>query len=157
VRVGVTGHQSIPASAYAAVLGEVENELRRYAANFRGVSSLAAGADQIFSEAVLRLGGKLHVVLPCRHYDAAFESSATLANFRVLLQRADAAETLDFDQPSEEAFLAAGRRVVVLSDVLVAVWDGQPAKGLGGTADIVEFARSRNIEISIVWPSDAER
>jgi hypothetical protein len=28
-------------------------------------------------------------------------------------------------------------------DALVAVWDGQPARGRGGTADIVAYARKK--------------
>ena len=34
-----------------------------------------------------------------------------------------------------------GRYVLDRCDVLVAVWDGQPARGRGGTADIVAMAR----------------
>src|SRR5271165_2228772 len=36
----------------------------------------------------------------------------------------------------EDAYMAAGRRVVDLSDVMIAVWIAKPAKGKGGTADI---------------------
>jgi len=36
----------------------------------------------------------------------------------------------------EDAYMAAGRRVVDLSDVMIAVWNAKPAKGKGGTADI---------------------
>jgi len=42
----------------------------------------------------------------------------------------------------EEAFLAAGKRVVDLSDIVIAVRDGEPAKGKGGTADSVAYALS---------------
>jgi hypothetical protein len=37
----------------------------------------------------------------------------------------------------------AGRVVVDRSSVLVAAWDGQPSRGLGGTADVVAYARER--------------
>src|SRR6266850_2059881 len=66
-----------------------------------------------------------------------------LEKFRLLLQRAETVEKLPFHKPSEDAFFAAGRRVVENSDILLAVWDGKPAKGKGGTADIVEYARKR--------------
>ena len=41
-------------------------------------------------------------------------------------------------------YLAAGCRVAALADLLLAVWDGEPARGRGGTADVVAFAR-RNL------------
>ena len=40
-----------------------------------------------------------------------------------------------------EAFLAAGRYIVDHCDVLFAVWDGLPAGAMGGTGDVVEYAR----------------
>jgi len=46
---------------------------------------------------------------------------------------------MPFDDPSETAFWEAGKRVVETSDYMIAVWNGLPAKGLGGTADIVRF------------------
>jgi len=33
-------------------------------------------------------------------------------------------------------------RVVDLADLLIAVWDGKPARGPGGTADVVAYAAS---------------
>jgi hypothetical protein len=47
---------------------------------------------------------------------------------------------LPFTVPSEEAFYEAGKRVVQISDLMIAVWNGKPAAGLGGTADIVKYS-----------------
>jgi hypothetical protein len=33
------------------------------------------------------------------------------------------------------------------SDMLIAIWDGKPAAGLGGTADAVGYALERRIKI----------
>jgi hypothetical protein len=43
------------------------------------------------------------------------------------------------------------------SSVLVAVWDGQPARGLGGTADVVAYARQRGVPMEVIWPRGATR
>ena len=43
------------------------------------------------------------------------------------------------------------------ADRLVAVWDGEPARGYGGTADIVEAARDRELPITVIWPEGARR
>lgn len=40
---------------------------------------------------------------------------------------------------------------------LIAVWDGQPAAGFGGTADVVAYARNHDIVVTVVWPDGAER
>ena len=41
--------------------------------------------------------------------------------------------------------------------MLVAVWDGQPARGLGGTADVVAYARQRGVPMEVIWPQGATR
>src|SRR5258708_40100100 len=42
----------------------------------------------------------------------------------------------------EDYYLAVGHWIVEHSDLLFFVWDGYPAEGRGGTADIASFARS---------------
>jgi hypothetical protein len=121
------------------------------------VSSLAEGADQLFAQAVLELGGRFQAVIPSAHYDTTFNTPTTRAQFSELLGKAYRVETLDFPQPSEDAFLAAGQRVVELSSLLIAVWDGEKARGPGGTADIVQCARESGREVIVVWPEGAIR
>lgn len=116
-----------------------------------GVSSLAKGADQLFAACILEAGHSLEAVLPCRAYAATFDS-ADRDDYIALLKCADQVVTLDFGPPTEEAFLAAGQYVASHVDRLVAVWDGGPAQGRGGTADIVSYARSINVPVMVVWP-----
>jgi len=40
---------------------------------------------------------------------------------------------------------------------MFAVWDGKPADGLGGTADVVGYARERAIPVQVFWPAGLER
>jgi hypothetical protein len=42
-------------------------------------------------------------------------------------------------------------------DAMVAVWDGAPAGGHGGTADVVDAARERGVPVTVVWPVGARR
>lgn len=64
---------------------------------------------------------------------------------------------LPFDTANRDAYAAAGE--VVLADVaaLVAVWDGAPPDGRGGTGDTVQTARARGLPVTIVWPDGARR
>ena len=48
-------------------------------------------------------------------------------------------------------------RVLDESDLLVAVWDGQPARRLGGTAQVVDAAEERRLPVTVVWPAGATR
>lgn len=154
--VGITGHQDIPHDALEAVKEGIAQALARFTGPI-GLSSLATGADQIFAKNVLQIGGRLHVILPCEGYDSTFSDKEALDCFRKLLTRAERVEKLEYNHPSEEAFLDAGRRIVDLSDVLMAVWDGGEAKGKGGTADIVRYAKTKGIEVVMIWPPGVSR
>jgi hypothetical protein len=41
--------------------------------------------------------------------------------------------------------------------VLLAVWDGTPSQGVGGTADVVAFAGERGVPTTVVWPPGSRR
>lgn len=106
-----------------------------------GVTSLAVGADTMFAELVLSLGGSLEVVVPFSGYEERFAEGRDRRVYSSLLGRAAAVEVLGRHDTDEEAYYAAGRRVADLSSLLILVWDARPAAGLGGTADIAEYAR----------------
>lgn len=105
-----------------------------------GVTGLAAGADSVFAAAVLALGGTLHVVLAYEGFERSLESGGERDELARLLARAEKVETLAQHESDDEAYLSAGKRVVELSDLLVAVWNGEPARGVGGTGDVVGYA-----------------
>lgn len=154
--VGVTGHQNLPPLAVPSIAAHIKRELAR-AAKLEGICSLAAGADQLFATLVLKAGGSLHVVIPSRHYETTFSKIDELANYRKLLDCAAVVEEIDYDEPSDTAFFEAGQRVVDVCDRLIAIWDGKPARGVGGTADIVRYAQRRHRDVSVIWPKDAVR
>jgi hypothetical protein len=157
VRIGVSGHQSIPIEALSFVECGIEAILDRRRSGLIGLSSLAVGADQLFAAAVLRAGGRLHAVLPCRGYEETFKKSDDLHRYHAFIESAEDVEILDYSVPSEEAFLAAGKRIAAISDLLIAVWDGQPARGSGGTADIVAHAQAIGTPVEVVWPVGLSR
>lgn len=52
----------------------------------------------------------------------------------------------------------AGSEILVgLVDRLLAVWDGKPARGYGGTADVVAYARRTGVPVRVLWPEGASR
>jgi len=156
IAVGISGHQKMPEVASAFARQSLAQLLPR-GQGLLGYSSLAKGADQIFAEYVLGLGAQLHVVLPCADYESTFGPTQDRARYRFLLGKAVAVDTLGFARPSEEAFFAAGRAIVDACDWLIAVWDGRPAQGPGGTADIVAYAEHLGRRVEVVWPPGVSR
>jgi len=155
--VAITGHQRWPEAADAPIRAGIAAALAGAARPLVGATSLAAGADQLFARMVLEAGGALHVVVPCARYEEAFADEAARGEYRYLLAQAAESEQLAHAQPSEEAYAQAGFRVVDLCDLLIAVWDGAPARGKGGTGEVVNYARQRGKPVGIVWPGGVKR
>lgn len=155
-RVGITGHRDLAGRTREAVAAALAAELAALRP-VDGVTSLAEGADQIFADEVLAAGGTLTAVIPCTGYERSFVTDGGAAAYRGLRARACEVIELDFGEPSDEAYWAAGRRVVELADALLAVWDGSPSGGVGGTADVVAFARERAVPTTVIWPAGARR
>jgi hypothetical protein len=152
-RVGITGHRLLDnPKAWDWVHDALLEELARLRPPYVAVSSLAIGADQLLARLVLEQGGKLHAVLPFENIERSF-SAEDVYSYRDLARQASV-EILETEGSEEDAYLAAGQRVVRLSDVLIAVWDGMPAKGRGGTADIVRFAQREGVPIVHINPID---
>lgn len=155
--LGCTGHQAIPVEALSfvedGVVGVIEDAGHE---KLDGVCSLAVGADQLFARCVLDVGGQLHVVVPCDGYEGTFDAEGLRA-YQSLLAQATDVETLPYSEPSEEAFLVAGYRVAERCEQLLAVWDGEPAKGLGGTADVVKRATELGRTVHVIWPEGVSR
>ncbi len=154
--IGISGHQNLPAAARRQAEDDIRPVLARQHGPFTGMTSLAEGADQLFAELVLKAGGSLHAVIPARGYETTFSGHA-LDTYHRLLGAATETTRLPFEAPDEAAFHAAGTYIVEHCDLLVAVWDGRPARGLGGTGDAVAHARALGREVLVSWPQGVER
>jgi hypothetical protein len=150
VRFGITGHQVLP----TRIVDRAEEHWQRVlpiGMQLYGVSSLAEGADQLFAAHVLAAGGVLEAILPCEGYAGSLVTDDGRARLEELRRAATTVTTLPHPQPSDKAFLAAGQAMVDRCDHVFAIWDGQPARGVGGTADIVAYARSRGRPVTVLW------
>ncbi|WP_098008507.1 hypothetical protein [Streptomyces sp. sk226] len=150
-RIGVTGHRSIPAEARPHVLAGLRAAFRGRERATHALSSLAVGADQLFADLALARGAELTAVIPSGDYETCFESAADLARYRALKARAVREVRLDFPHSTDEAYYAAGTYIADHCDRLLAVWDGLPARGLGGTGDIVTYARTLGRPVTVIW------
>lgn len=147
MKVGITGHQRLEdASSWEWVKMEMDDQLARLRRPLVGIACLAEGADSLFAELILQRGGSLEAVVPFPEYEQVF-SARQRDRYRALLDAASAITVLEERPSKQESYLAAGKKVVDATDLLLAVWDGKPAGGLGGTADIVEYARQERKQI----------
>jgi hypothetical protein len=135
------------------------------------VSPLAEGSDRLVAVEVLkREGARLEAVLPLElsDYLESFDSEESRKEFldllhkcrqprvlrrRLLSQDFSAEQVLD---ARRRAYAEAGRYMVDHCDILIAIWDGRPARGEGGTAEVVDYAREQNRPLIRVWPEDLE-
>lgn len=168
--VGVTGHRkdALPSDSESQLkerLREVLERLRSGAEEVRlasgiffanesmrllFVSPLADGADQSAAELALKLGFELHAILPFEReeYRRDMADEDSRQRFDTLIGQATCVLELPGSRDHElDAYVMAGRGTVAHCDVLIAVWDGQPPRGRGGTGEIVGLAFDRGTPV----------
>jgi hypothetical protein len=156
-RIGITGHTNLTQATENVVSAALRHVLHQTCrSGLVGVTCLARGADQLFAQAVLDLGGRLEVVLPAPDYWTKIQP-ANLARYDALLTAAESVHVMPFETSRRESYLAASEYLLSHVDELVAVWDGGPSGGLGGTADVVSAARQRGLPVRVIWPQGAAR
>ena len=154
VKVGVTGHRFL--SDQDGIAAQIDLALRRIMEAFGSdgltvISELAIGADQLVASRALALPGTQLIVplpLPLSQYLEDFKTPSLKRSFTELFHRASAIRIMPPAPTRDDAYHAAGVYVVEHSDVMITIWDGQPARGRGGTAEIVALARERGLPLA---------
>ncbi|MEI7871617.1 MAG: hypothetical protein WCK95_05835 [Alphaproteobacteria bacterium] len=147
--IGVTGHRQIAASCTAKIEAAVLSILEGVRAKAPDaplllLTGLAEGADRLVARlAVERFGAELVAVLPraADDYRQDFATADSKAEFDRLLGSA----RLVVSPPAgaghsvpTDGYLWAGNFTALHSHLLIALWDGDEARGDGGTAEIVQ-------------------
>lgn len=157
LNIGVTGHRLNRISQRQ--LDRLTPRLRRLLAQIAAasradgltlLSGLAEGADRHLARLALEAGYALHAVLPFarKTCERGFSGAASRAQFHEFVARAEHVTELP-GHPGcvGQAYRRAGHALVDAADVLLAVWDGQPAQGAGGTAEVVNEACRRRVPV----------
>lgn len=172
VRIGVTGHRD-PVDI-DAVTRAVRDRLQEVSNRFPDsdttkitfivISALAEGADRIVAEQALEAfrerGVQLYAVLPMEAEEYGRDFPDSVHEFAELLEPPTVTIKLPPTRDRDEAYENVGRYVVDHSDVMLALWDGHPPKGRGGSAEIVGYARRQGTPVLLVptrRAEDAER
>jgi hypothetical protein len=158
--IGVTGHRTIenPVLLQAAVQSAITKILQMAPALkntpvvLSVLSPLAEGADRLIAQEVLKIPqAMLEVILPLEKgvYLLDFDTGASKKEFEDLISRARNVRILPARESRAAAYEGVGRYIVEQCDVLIALWDGKPAAGRGGTGEIVQYARKNHCPL--VW------
>ena len=168
--VGVTGHRSevlekgnvedlrkrvrdsllLLEQSARALLEQARECFAEGPARLRFVSPIADGADQIAASIALELGWELQAVIPFARdvYRASLANDAGRERFDRLVEQAYCVLELPGDlNDSVDAYVMIGRATVAHCDALIAIWDGEPPRGRGGTAEVVQLALSRGTAV----------
>ncbi len=118
----------------------------------RIISPLAEGSDRIAARAGLAFGAELQCPLPfpAAEYEHDFKTEPAREEFHSLLSKASAVLELEGVRGDEDAaYERVGRAVIYQSDIVIAIWDGGPAAGRGGTTQMLDEAMA--LKVPIVW------
>ena len=177
--LGFSGHRRLPdESAARRALREEIASLKAEAAarNSRvtAVSSIALGADLMFAEECLAAGLPWKCLLPFPKDEFRKDdfAEADWARVEECLAKAYRVEVTSQGIPPDAearntAYLDCGHRTVEAADVMLLLWNGQPAAGKGGTGDMWEYTRTLNKPVwhfntgtgeirRAGWPGEAE-
>ncbi|HEY45962.1 MAG TPA: hypothetical protein G4O14_04160 [Anaerolineae bacterium] len=152
--IGVTGHRWIEETreVLAAIDHVIEKIHQTYPDhNLTVLSPLAQGADRVVAKRLLRhQGTKLTAILPLpiAQYLTDFPSDESKIEFHRLLDQAGEIIELPHPTSRDEAYAAVGKYILDQCDLLIAIWDGQIAKGKGGTGEIVRIAREQGLPLA---------
>jgi len=154
--LGVTGHRNFTTDdpAITALTEKECNRIRRNypQADYLLLSGLAEGADRLVAQVAQKtLGAKLLAInpLPRDLYEKDFTDQASRLEYAGLLGQAkmqidapllaERAEIADYGEPRNHQYAWQGAFIAKRAQILIAIWDGAPAKGTGGTAQVVEW------------------
>jgi len=154
--VAVTGHrditdQEVVTIALEKAISVIEQTFPGQ--TFRLLSPLAEGTDRLAARLILpRPGWTLWGILPLpvEDYRRSFSSASARSEFDTLLKKTHTTLVLRAPVDRPESYQQLGVYLVDHCHVLLAVWDGLPARGPGGTAEIVSHARIRELPLALV-------
>src|SRR5579862_1475972 len=150
--IGFTGHRKL------SDLAKCRNAIRKVLLDWidkvpgvvYGVTSAASGGDLLFAETCIELNLPIRVFLPFPKelFREDFDDPAW-ARAECVFGKALSVEVTGAGEKLPERYYECGIKTVQQSQLLVALWDGEPSQGLGGTADMVHFAKEQGRPV--IW------
>ncbi len=161
IRVMAGGHreEGLRAADREALARRIGHTLDLIASRSRGtprlIVSLAEGADRLIVDEALARGWPVTAVLPFvqDEFEHDFDTAASRQEYREMLARAahviEVPGVRGVDAGDGAAYAAANQVMLDQADLVLSVWDGKPARGPGGTAEVIAQGRSRGLPV--IW------
>ena len=153
--VGFSGHRKLADPKVATeAIRKIFDRLAAHCGPLATVSSAASGADTLFVEEAARrqLPCRLVLPFPKSRFRRDF-SPADWQRILPLIGKAASVEEIAGGESADGAYMRAGILTADRADIMVVVWDGKPAAGLGGTGDVVAYVRELRKPLIIVDPN----
>jgi hypothetical protein len=142
--VGFTGHRKVPyeTKSRQVIRDFLAQQKESHHGVMYGICSVAAGGDQLFAESCIELNIPLRILLPrpAEQFRADFDEASWQRTAHIIAN-AISVEVTGRHEAQNEQYYDCGIQTVAESQLLVALWDGQPSRGIGGTQEIVSYAR----------------
>ncbi|MGW4232057.1 hypothetical protein ACWEF9_22635 [Streptomyces sp. NPDC004980] len=149
--IAVVGHRDLSGRTLELVEAELRARLGRLAEGAAALVRAGAGLPLVFGRVARETGRKLTVLLPADLPEPDRRAAGEL------LVSAENVQLLGFDPADRDACVSADESLVRASRTVFAVWDGSLSNGRDTTAHLVAFARTRGIQVEIVWPEGSVR
>ena len=150
---GITGHRRITNITWVG--DTLAKQITRQGIT-HGLSSLAAGAGQLFADLLLQRHIPYTAVVPSEHYEDTFEEPNDVKTYQNLLVHAQNVHRLHFGHPSDPADWAAAQYIADHCALLIAVWDGRPSPSVSGASKVVAYAKQHKKRIMHLNPDTKE-
>lgn len=150
--VGFTGHRKLAdEKVVQAAIAQTLDRLTITNPRLAGVTSAASGADTLFLEELKRRSIPYFLYLPAsvERFREDF-TSEQWQRVSPYLGKALNVEVVAAEIPEDSGYLEAGLLVADEADVVIAVWNGRPAEGVGGTGDIVHYCRQLDKPLVVI-------
>lgn len=152
--IGFAGHRAVadPAALKAAIRRELDDFRATLNGEVVGLASAAAGADILFLEACEEAGLRTVVILPFAEHRFVddFDDSLEWQRSRERMAAAEWCEVAPGNEDSPAAYHVVAREILEVADRMLFAWNGQPARGLGGTGETVLEAKEWGIPARII-------
>jgi hypothetical protein len=153
--LGITGHRRLWKDVRVQALIDAAIQEIQICAEGKplvGFSALAEGADRWVVQRLITFPNASFTAvlpMPAELYRADFSNSQSQDEFKWLMHLANEVVELPAWPDRKISYLEASRFILGKVNVLIAVWDGHPARGIGGTGQVV--AEARQLEIPVAW------
>jgi hypothetical protein len=168
-KIGISGHRDIKYKDRDTYLYKIKKHLNYFIDKYPrkeilAVSPLADGSDRLFIQAAIEIGLRYEVILPMKPnlYEKDFDDNS-YREFNKMLLNARMYKVIPlYNNVSEQAityygkdrnlqYREVGYQIIRETDFMLFLWDGKKSTKVGGTFDILNFAKNNNVKYQIIY------